>query len=76
MPEEEKLPRELLDETDEEWYKAKHRRMSDPEVKAINAIPISTCPWCESQSSGRQKAIRLPESGDMSALTARRRSRL
>lgn len=40
----------LLLNTTEEWYKEKHRRFSVDEIKLINSLAISSCPFCGSNS--------------------------
>lgn len=36
----------LIEETVNEWYDAKHRKQSKSEIEFINSIKITTCPFC------------------------------
>lgn len=39
---------QMLKTTDEEWYEAKHRRMSDEEIDLFNHVVLPDCPYCHS----------------------------
>ena len=44
-------PKEVLFKcTLDEWYEAKHRAISEEEVKFINSVTINKCPYCSSTS--------------------------
>lgn len=50
---------ELIGETVEEWYDAKHRSVSSVEVSFINSIEIKRCPYCGSSNifrNGKRKS--------------------
>ena len=38
----------LINETNEEWFSAKHRKPSAREIDLINSIPVERCPHCGS----------------------------